>query len=67
MVFGMMLAGGLIAGGVMTHYATKDHYKSMAREQEQEEQDNDNDNEGSNDETSDSSNGLDDSGGDDNS
>jgi len=36
-------------------------------EQEQEEQDNDNDNEGSNDETSDSSNGLDDSGGDDNS
>ena len=38
MVFGMMLAGGLIAGGVMTHYATKDHYKSMAREQEQEEQ-----------------------------
>ncbi|MFL6397976.1 MAG: SHOCT domain-containing protein [Nitrososphaeraceae archaeon] len=37
MVFGMMLAGGLIAGGVMAHYATKDHYKSMAREQEQQE------------------------------
>jgi len=39
----------------------------ILEEQEQEEQDNDNDNEGSNDETSDSSNGLDDSGGDDNS
>jgi hypothetical protein len=38
MVVGMMLVGGLIAGGVMTHYATKDHYKSMAREQEQQEQ-----------------------------
>jgi predicted methyltransferase len=38
MVFGMMLAGGLIAGGVMAHYATKDHYKSMAREQEQQDQ-----------------------------
>jgi Short C-terminal domain len=38
MVFGMMLAGGLIAGGVMAHYATKDHYKSMAMEQEQQEQ-----------------------------
>ena len=38
MVFGMMLAGGLIAGGVMAHYATKDRYKSMAREQEQQEQ-----------------------------
>ena len=38
MVFGMMLAGGLIAGGVMAHYATKDHYKSMAREQEHQEQ-----------------------------
>jgi Short C-terminal domain len=38
MVFGMMLAGGLIAGGVMAHYATKDHYKSMAREQEQDQQ-----------------------------
>ena len=38
MVFGMMIAGGLIAGGVMAHYATKDHYKSMAREQEQQEQ-----------------------------
>jgi predicted histidine transporter YuiF (NhaC family) len=38
MVFGMMLVGGLVAGGVMTHYATKDHYKSMAREQEQEQQ-----------------------------
>ena len=34
----MMLAGGLIAGGVMAHYATKDHYKSMAREQEQDQQ-----------------------------
>jgi uncharacterized membrane protein YebE (DUF533 family) len=32
------LAGGLIAGGVMAHYATKDRYKSMAREQEQQEQ-----------------------------
>jgi Short C-terminal domain len=38
MVVGMMLVGGLIAGGVMTHYATKDHYKSMAREQEHQEQ-----------------------------
>jgi hypothetical protein len=38
MVFGMMLAGGLIAGGVAAHYATKDHYKSMAREQEHQEQ-----------------------------
>ena len=38
MVFGMMLAGGLIAGGVAAHYATKDRYKSMAREQEQQEQ-----------------------------
>jgi uncharacterized membrane protein YebE (DUF533 family) len=38
MVFSMMLAGGLIAGGVMAHYATKDHYKSMAREQEQDQQ-----------------------------
>ena len=38
MVFGMMLAGGLIAGGVMAHYATKDRYKSMAREQEQDQQ-----------------------------
>ncbi|MFL6461264.1 MAG: SHOCT domain-containing protein [Nitrososphaeraceae archaeon] len=37
MVFGMMLAGGLIAGGVAAHYATKDHYKSMARQQEQQE------------------------------
>ena len=34
----MMLAGGLIAGGVMAHYATKDRYKSMAREQEQQQQ-----------------------------
>ncbi len=34
----MMLAGGLIAGGVMAHYATKDRYKSMAREQEQDQQ-----------------------------
>lgn len=38
MVVGMMLAGGLIAGGVAAHYATKDHYKSMAREQEHQEQ-----------------------------
>ena len=38
MVFGMMLAGGLIAGGVAAHYATKDRYKSMARQQEQQEQ-----------------------------
>jgi hypothetical protein len=38
MVFGMMLVGGLVAGGVMTHYATKDQYRSMAFEQEQEEQ-----------------------------
>src|SRR5215208_945243 len=38
MVFGMMLAGGLIAGGVAAHYATKDRYKSMARQQKQEEQ-----------------------------
>ena len=38
MVFGMMLAGGLIAGGVVAHYATKDRYKSMARKQEQQEQ-----------------------------
>jgi hypothetical protein len=38
MVFGMMLVGGLVAGGVMTHYANKDNYRSMAREQEQEEQ-----------------------------
>ena len=37
MVVGMMLVGGLVAGGVMTHYATKDHYKSMAREQDQQE------------------------------
>ena len=34
----MMLAGGLIAGGVMAHYANKDRYASMAREQEQQEQ-----------------------------
>ena len=34
----MMLAGGLIAGGVAAHYATKDRYKSMAREQEHQEQ-----------------------------
>jgi uncharacterized membrane protein YebE (DUF533 family) len=33
----MMLVGGLVAGGVMAHYATKDRYKSMAREQEQQE------------------------------
>jgi multidrug resistance efflux pump len=38
MVFGMMLAGGLIAGGVAAHYATKDRYKSMGRKQEQQEQ-----------------------------
>ena len=38
MVFGMMLAGGLIAGGVAAHYANKDRYKSMARHQEQQEQ-----------------------------
>ena len=38
MVFGMMLAGGLIAGGVAAHYANKDRYKSMARQQEQQEQ-----------------------------
>jgi len=38
MVFGMMLVGGLVAGGVAAHYATKDHYKSMAREQEHQEQ-----------------------------
>ena len=38
MVFGMMLAGGLIAGGVAAHYANKDRYKSMARQQKQEEQ-----------------------------
>ena len=38
MVFGMMLVGGLVAGGVMTHYATKDHYKSMARQDEQQDQ-----------------------------
>jgi succinate dehydrogenase/fumarate reductase flavoprotein subunit len=38
MVVGMMLVGGLIAGGVATHYATKDHYESMAREQEHQEQ-----------------------------
>ena len=38
MVVGGMLAGGLIAGGVAAHYATKDRYKSMAREQEQQEQ-----------------------------
>jgi Short C-terminal domain len=37
MVVGMMLVGGLIAGGVMAHYATKDHYESMAREQEHQE------------------------------
>jgi succinate dehydrogenase/fumarate reductase flavoprotein subunit len=37
MVFGMMLVGGLVAGGVAAHYATKDHYKSMAREQEHQE------------------------------
>ena len=34
----MMLVGGLVAGGVMAHYANKDHYKSMAREQEQDQQ-----------------------------
>lgn len=34
----MMLAGGLIAGGVAGHYANKDRYKSMARHQEQQEQ-----------------------------
>jgi hypothetical protein len=38
MVFGMMLVGGLVAGGVMAHYANKDNYRSMAGEQEQEEQ-----------------------------
>ena len=38
MVFGMMLVGGLVAGGVAAHYANKDQYKSMAREQEQEDQ-----------------------------
>jgi len=38
MVFGMMLVGGLVAGGVMTHYATKDHYKSMAKQDEQQDQ-----------------------------
>ncbi|HEY7571221.1 MAG TPA: SHOCT domain-containing protein [Nitrososphaeraceae archaeon] len=38
MVFGMMLVGGLVAGGVMAHYANKDSYESMAREQEQQEQ-----------------------------
>src|SRR5262249_37171247 len=31
----MMLVGGLVAGGVMAHYASKDRYESMAREQEQ--------------------------------
>ena len=36
MVFGMMLAGA--DSGVYDHYATKDRYKSMAREQEQQEQ-----------------------------
>lgn len=34
----MMLVGGLVAGGVMTHYATKDHYKSMAKQDEQQNQ-----------------------------
>jgi outer membrane murein-binding lipoprotein Lpp len=38
MVFGMMLVGGLVAGGVAAHYANKDQYESMAREQEQEDQ-----------------------------
>jgi succinate dehydrogenase/fumarate reductase flavoprotein subunit len=38
MVVGMMLVGGLIAGGVAAHYATKDRYESMAREQEHQEQ-----------------------------
>ena len=38
MVFGMMLVGGLVAGGVAAHYANKDRYESMAREQEQEDQ-----------------------------
>jgi len=38
MVFGMMLVGGLVAGGVMAHYATKDHYKSMAKQDEQQNQ-----------------------------
>lgn len=38
MVFGMMLVGGLVAGGVMAHYATKDHYKSMAKQDEQQDQ-----------------------------
>src|SRR5262245_54724737 len=38
MVFGMMLVGGLVAGGVAAQYANKDNYRSMAREQEQQEQ-----------------------------
>ena len=38
MVFGMMLVGGLVAGGVAAHYANKDNYRLMAREQEQQEQ-----------------------------
>ena len=33
-----MLVGGLVAGGVMAHYANKDQYESMAREQEQDQQ-----------------------------
>jgi multidrug resistance efflux pump len=38
MVFGMMLVGGLVAGGVMAHYANKDRYESMGREEEQQDQ-----------------------------
>ena len=37
MVVGGMIVGGLMAGGMAAHYATKDRYKSMAREQEQQE------------------------------
>ena len=32
------MTGGVIAGGVVGHYATKNRYASMAREQEQQEQ-----------------------------
>jgi predicted methyltransferase len=37
MVVGGMIVGGLMAGGMAAHYATKDRYQSMAREQEQQE------------------------------
>lgn len=38
MVFGVMLVGGMVAGGVMGHYAAKNRYESMALDQEQQEQ-----------------------------